>query len=84
MPRASASSRPIRPAGTGRSCVRRITASMSESYHMFSAPEAPPPMAMNRIEQKARNGSIWPGATHSPTKAVKTTSDMTRGFSRAM
>ena len=50
---------------------------------MLSAPEAPAPMAMKRIEVKAMNGCTGTGATSSPTSAVKTTSDITRGFSRA-
>ena len=50
---------------------------------MLSAPEAPPPMAMNKIAQKPMTGLTETGAANSPTKAVKTTSDMTRGFSRA-
>jgi hypothetical protein len=73
----------MRPAGTGRFAVRFITASISASYHMFSAPEAPPPSAMNRMQQKATKGFIGTGAIHSPTKAVNTTSDITRGFSSA-
>ena len=63
--------------------VRFITASMSASYHMFSAPEAPPPSAMNSTDAKATTGFTDTGATYSPTKAVKTTSDITRGFSSA-
>ena len=50
---------------------------------MFIAPEAPAPTAMHRIEVKASTGWTWPGAIISPTSAVKTTSDITRGFSKA-
>ena len=50
---------------------------------MFSAPEAPPPKAMNSTEQKAMKGCTSTGATNRPTKAVNTTSDITRGFSSA-
>ena len=71
------------PLGTGRFAVRRITASMSASYHMFKAPEAPAPSAMNRIAVKASKGCSDTGATINPTKAVKTTSDITRGFNSA-
>jgi hypothetical protein len=58
-------------------------ADMSASYHMFKAPEAPAPTAMARIAISAMTGSIAPGAVARPTKAVKTTSDMTRGFNSA-
>jgi hypothetical protein len=47
---------------------------------MFSAPEAPAPSAMNRIAEKPTIGETPPGATRSPTSAVNTTSDITRGF----
>ena len=60
--------------------MRVITASISASYHMLSAPEAPAPTAMQRIAMKPMTGWIWPGATTMPAKAVKLTSDMTRGF----
>ena len=71
------------PEGMGRDCVRFITRSISASYHMFSAPEAPPPSAMNRIAAKPTTGGTPTGATIRPTKAVNTTSDMTRGLSSA-
>jgi hypothetical protein len=64
--------------------VRDIRASMSASSAMFSAPEAPAPTAMQRIEVNARTGWKWPGAMTRPTSAVKITSDITRGFSSAM
>ena len=50
---------------------------------MFSAPEAPPPTAMNRMAQKPIIGCTGAGAASRPTSAVNTTSDMTRGFSSA-
>ena len=84
MPKASASGRVTRPRGIGRLAVRDISASISLSYHMFSAPEAPAPTAMHRIEVKASTGWTWPGAITRPTSAVKITSDITRGFSSAM
>ncbi len=80
---ASASSPDTRPEGTGRPRVRRMTASMSASHHMLSAPEAPAPTAMKRIAAKPTIGWTGTGATRSPTSAVNTTSDMTRGFSSA-
>jgi hypothetical protein len=84
MPNASASGRVIRPRGIGRLAVRDINASISLSYHMLSAPEAPAPTAMHRIEVNAITGWTCPGAITRPTSAVKITSDITRGFSSAM
>ena len=80
MPKASASPGCTRPAGIGRPAVRVITASMSASYHMLSAPAAPAPTAMQSSAKNASTGCRWPGATTSPTSAVNTTSDITRGF----
>jgi hypothetical protein len=51
---------------------------------MFRAPEAPPPIAMNKIAAKASTGCKDTGAAIKPTKAVKTTKDITRGFSKAI
>jgi hypothetical protein len=42
--------------------VRVITASMSASYHMLSAPEAPAPTAMHRIAKQDHDGIDVPGA----------------------
>ena len=83
MPSARASSAPTFPAGIGRFAVRFITASMSASHHMFNAPEAPAPSAMNRMAAKASIGCSAPGAATRPTSAVNTTSDITRGFRSA-
>ena len=80
MPKPSASPGAMRPAGIGRRAVRVITASMSASYHMLSAPAAPAPTAMQSSAVKPSTGCRWPGATTSPTSAVNTTSDITRGF----
>ena len=80
QPKPSASPGSIRPAGSGRPAVRRITRSMSRSYHMLIAPDAPAPTAMHRIATPARNGCRCPGARISPTTPVNTTSDMTLGF----
>ena len=46
-----------------------------------SAPEAPAPMAMHRIEAIAITGCTGTGATSMPTSAVNTTSRITRGLS---
>jgi hypothetical protein len=79
-PKASASPGITRPAGTGRLAVRAMTASMSASYHMLSAPAAPAPTAMQISAKPANTGCIGTGATARPTSAVNTTSDITRGF----
>ena len=71
------------PAGTGRFEVRFITASMSASYHMLRAPAAPAPTAIDSSATKASQGCSVPGAAMMPTKAVKMTSDITRGLSSA-
>ena len=73
-----------RPDGTGRSCVRLITASISASYHIFSAPEAPAPSAIKITAVAAITGCIALGAITKPIKPVKTTRDMTRGFIKEM
>ena len=74
----------MRPAGIGRSRVRRMIASMSRSYHMLIAPQAPAATAMHRIAVSPSTGCTWPGATSSPIAPVKTTSVITRGFSSAI
>ncbi len=79
-PRPSASPGSISPLGTGRLRVRAMTASMSASHHMFSAPEAPAPTAMQIRLASATTGCMYAGAAIMPASAVKTTSDMTRGF----
>src|SRR5690606_39363856 len=82
-PKARASPGETRPDGTGRLAVRLITASMSASYHMLSEPEAPAPTAIARMAMRASRGLMSAGAASRPTKAVNTTSDITRGFRRA-
>ena len=57
-----------------------MTASMSRSYHMLMAPEAPAPTAMQSTATAASRGCRWPGAATMPAMPEKTTSDMTRGF----
>ena len=80
-PNASASFAGMRPAGMGRSRVRDMMASMSASYHMFSAPEAPAPIAIASSEARPITGWIGTGAASMPASAVNTTSDITRGLS---
>jgi len=57
--------------------------SMSASYHMFKAPDAPAPMAMQRMAMAPSSGWIGAREQISPVAAVNTTSDITRGFNRA-
>src|SRR5262245_27917288 len=83
-PKVRASSRLTAPRGMGRAAVRCMRASMSASYHILSAPEAPAPTAMQRMAMPARTGLSAPGANIMPVKAVNTTNDITRGFIRAM
>src|SRR5260221_7922129 len=83
-PKPSASLASTLPAGIGRNRVRVIMASISRSNHILMAPEAPAPTAIQRMATAAINGWIEPGATTSPARPEKTTSDITRGFSRAM
>lgn len=66
----------------GLFCVRDIMASISLSYHMLSAPEAPDPIVIHNIEIMAIIGLIVPGAITIPTIAVNTTKDITLGFMR--
>ena len=77
----SASPGVTRPAGIGRLAVRFICASISASYHMLSAPDAPAPTAMHRMAMAPMTGLIATGAAIMPTRAVNTTSDITRGLS---
>ncbi len=84
MPKPSAAPGSMRPAGIGRLRVRRITASMSRSYHMLIAPHAPAATAMHSTAVNASTGCRWPGATSRPISPVNTTSVITRGFSSAI
>ena len=79
-PKTRATRGSMRAAGIGRFMVRDMSRSMSRSYHMLMAPEAPAPMAMQVTATTAVAGSTAPGASSRPTRAVKTTSDMTRGL----
>lgn len=58
--------------------------SISASHHIFKDPDAPAPKAMNNTEANAKTTFIEPGATINHTAAVKTTKDITRGFSNEM
>ncbi len=46
--------------------VRVMMASMSVSYHMFRAPEAPAPTAMQRMAIRPMTGLMWSGASTRP------------------
>ena len=83
VPKVRASSGVTWPRGIGRPAVRCISASMSASYHMLRAPEAPAPTAMHSSAMAPSAGCGCSGASIMPTSAVKTTSDITRGFIRA-
>ena len=84
MPKPSASARFRRPAGyRARRACGASCASMSASYHMLSAPDAPAPTAIASSAMQASTGLSVPAAATMPTSAVNTTSDMTRGFSSA-
>ncbi len=50
---------------------------------MLSAPDAPAPTAMQSSAVNAATGLMLPGATTMPARAVKITSDITRGFRSA-
>ena len=82
-PKPAASPGVTRPCGIGLPAVRVMRASMSASYHILSAPAAPAPTAMQSSAVSAITGCTWPGAINSPTSAVNTTSDITRGLSNA-
>ena len=74
-PKSRAFSGRIFPLGIGRVWVRTITASISASYHILSAPEAPAPTAIAHKDISIRKGCKSPDETTNPTKAVKITKD---------
>ena len=57
-----------------------ISASKSDSYHMFRAPAAPAPIDTNIIPIIASLVGIIFGAINKPTAQVKITNDITLGF----
>ena len=61
----------ILPLGIGLVKVLFITESISESHHIFNAPDAPAPKAMHTIDPKAINGFRGIGAIIIATPAVK-------------
>ena len=70
----------ILPRGIGLKQVRDITASISESYHMLRAPAAPAPNATKNNPKADVKKSTCLFDIIKPTKAVKTTRDITLGF----
>jgi hypothetical protein len=70
----------ILPSGIGLKHVRDITASISESYHILSAPAAPAPNATKNNATADVKKSTCLFEIIKPTRAVKTTRDITLGF----
>ena len=80
MPYVNASDLEIFPDGIGLFEVRFMILSISASNHIFNAPEAPAPIAIQIIAIQAKKGLIAKGDNIKPTKLVKITKDMTLGF----
>ena len=80
MPNHKACSLFTLPVGMGLKHVLLITASTSDSYHMFNAPAAPEPIATATKDKQAVVKEIVAGATNKPTIAVNKTRDITLGF----
>ena len=72
------------PLGIGLFFVLSMSESISRSYHMFIAPEAPAPIEIQRIDKKVKNGCRVPGANAIPHIEVKMARDITLGFRRDM
>ena len=70
----------IFPAGIGLRQVLLISASKSDSYHMFKAPAAPDPIATASKDIKEELRSTLFGAINKPTIHVNKTKDITLGF----
>ena len=61
-----------------------INLSVSLSYHIFKAPDAPDPIEIASIARKPVATLKLPGAIIMPTKLVNIDSDITLGFKREM
>jgi hypothetical protein len=72
----------IIPAGIARSIVLVISLSVSLSYHIFNAPEAPDPIEIAKIIKALEIKDTSPGAITIATKLVNIESDITLGLSR--
>ena len=70
----------ILPVGIGLKHVLLMTASTSDSYHMFNAPAAPEPIATANKDKHAVLKETAVGAMSNPTIAVNKTRDITLGF----
>ena len=68
------------PKGMGLRQVLDIIPSISASYHILSAPDAPAPKATKNNEIAASTKLGFIGAITIPTRAVKITKDITLGF----
>ena len=80
MPKVRACFLLILPVGIGRKHVLVMSASKSDSYHIFNAPAAPEPIATANKDINDDDNSIFVGAIKSPTIQVNKTSDITLGF----
>ena len=72
----------IIPAGIARSIVLVISLSVSLSYHIFNAPEAPDPIEIAKIIKALEVNDTSPGAITIATKLVNIESDITLGLRR--
>ena len=70
----------IFPVGIGLKHVLLISASKSDSYHMFKAPAAPDPIATANKDTAAVENDTLEGEIRSPTAQVNKTKDITLGF----
>ena len=70
----------ILPVGIGLKHVLLMSASKSDSYHIFNAPAAPEPIATANKDNEAVVKETVTGATNKPTIAVNKTRDITLGF----
>ena len=70
----------ILPVGIGLKHVLLISASKSDSYHMFKAPAAPDPIATANKDTAAVENETLEGEIRSPTAHVNKTKDITLGF----
>ena len=70
----------IFPVGIGLRQVLLISASKSDSYHIFKVPAAPDPIATANKETAEVENETLVGEISSPTAHVNKTNDITLGF----
>ena len=70
----------IFPVGIGLKHVLLISASKSDSYHIFKAPAAPDPIATANKDTAATENETLEGEISMPTAHVNKTKDITLGF----